>query len=411
LPLRRLGELGLSLFDDEVPLPAAVLREQALLHNARWMRAFAERTGVSLCPHGKTTMAPQLFDLQLREGAWGITAATAAHVRTYREFGVQRVLLANQLVGRSNVNMVLRELDADPDFDFYCLVDSTEGLEHLLQFVRGREAKRPLQVLLEVGAVGGRTGIRTLDEGLALGRRLHEASAHIALRGIEAFEGIFGGIDAIAVEAAVKQMLELLGTLARTGVREGWFAPGEVILSAGGSAHFDLVATRLPRLLPEVPTRTVLRSGCYLSHDSGHYERMQQHMQRRSPQLWANGDGLRNAIELWACVQSTPEPRRFICGFGRRDASFDMDLPIPLWWFHPGMHAHPQPAPAGLRTTMLYDQHALIDLDAEADSIDLQAGDLLGFGIAHPCTTFDKWPLLHVVNDDYRIVGGIRTFF
>jgi D-serine dehydratase len=411
LPLRQLGELGLSVFGPDVPLPTAVLRESAMLHNARWMSRFAESTGVSLCPHGKTTMAPQLFDLQLRQGAWGVTAATAAHVRTYRQFGVRRVLLANQLVGRSNVEMVLEELNTDPSFDFYCLVDSHDGLQHLIQILREHPCARPLQVLLEVGAVGGRTGVRTLEEGLVLARDLHAASPLISLRGIEAFEGIFGGNDVAAVEAAVKGMLETLAALARTGVREGWFAPGEVILSAGGSAQFDIVATSLAGLLPEIETRTVLRSGCYLTHDAGHYERMQQRMRQRSPQLWRQDDGLRNAIELWSTVQSTPEPRRFVCGFGRRDASFDMDLPIPLWWFRPGTHSRPVPAPSGLRTAMLYDQHALLDLDAKAEPVDLRTGDLLGFGIAHPCTTFDKWSLLHVVDDDYHIVGGIRTFF
>jgi D-serine dehydratase len=411
LPLRELGGLALSLFGPDMPMPAAVLRQSALSHNVQWMSRFAERTGVSLCPHGKTTMAPQIFDLQLQFGAWGMTAATAAHVRTYRQFGVQRILLANQLVGRSNVEMVVAELNADANFDFYCLVDSHDGLRHLLEVLREHPCSRPVQVLLEVGAAGGRTGVRTLEEGLALARTLRTAWPTIALRGIEAFEGVFGGNDPAVVEAAVTGMLETLATLARMGAREGWFAPGEVILSAGGSSQFDLVATRLAGLLPDIDTRTVLRSGCYVTHDVGHYERMQQRMRQRSPQLWEGTDGLSNAIELWSTVQSIPEPRRVICGFGRRDASFDMDLPIPLWWYRPGEHARPVPAPPGLRTAMLYDQHALLDLDVGAAPFDLRTGDLLGFGIAHPCTTFDKWPLLHLVDDDYAIVGGVRTFF
>lgn len=174
-PLSALGTLGLSLHDGDLPLPAAVLRSSALDHNEAWMQRFVQRAGASLCPHGKTTMAPQLFQRQLQAGAWGITAATASHVRTYRRFGVPRILLANQLVGAANIGLVLDELAADPAFDFYCLVDSLAGLAHLQQVFARRPPPRPLQVLLEVGAAGGRSGVRSFDEGLALGRALRDA--------------------------------------------------------------------------------------------------------------------------------------------------------------------------------------------------------------------------------------------
>ena len=36
---------------------------------------------------------------------------------------------------------------------------------------------------------------------------------------------------------------------------------------------------------------------------------------------------------------------------------------------------------------------------------------MVGFGIAHPCLTFDKWQLLPIVDDDYRVIDAIRTFF
>lgn len=408
-PLSELGTLGLSLYAGDLPLPAAVLRHSAMDHNEAWMQQFVQRTGTSLCPHGKTTMAPQLFRRQLEAGAWGLTAATASHVRTYRRFGVPRILMANQLVGRTNIELVLDELDADPAFDFYCLVDSMASLEHLEQVFARRAPPRPLQVLLEVGAGGGRSGVRSFDEGVALGRALREAGPAIALRGVEAFEGIFGGDDTPRVELAVHAMLDTVVALARQGRVEGWFAPGELILSAGGSAFFDVAAAVLREARPGGDVRVVLRSGCYLSHDALHYDRLQARMRQRSAALWGSGPGLRNALEVWALVQSVPEPTRAVCGLGRRDASHDMSLPQPLAWLRPGVHEVPQPAPAGVATSKLYDQHAL--LDSSAGPMPLRVGDLVGFGIAHPCTTFDKWPLLHVVDDDGRVTGGIRTYF
>jgi D-serine dehydratase len=408
-PLGALGTLGLSVLAGDLPLPAAVLKESALAHNSAWMCGFTERAGVSLCPHGKTTMAPQLFQRQLEAGSWGITAATASHVRTYRRFGVPRVLMANQLVGRANIAMVLDELVADPGFDFYCLVDSLAGLAQLQLALAQRPQQAPLQVLLEIGMPGGRTGVRSLQDARTLGRALRDAAPAVALRGIEGYEGVAGGDDHARVELAVHGLLDTLAELARIGHEERWFAQGELILTAGGSAFFDMAAAVLAAVPAHRPTRVVMRSGCYLSHDSLHYERMQARLRQRAGALWGSGPGLRNALEVWAYVQSVPEPQRAICNLGRRDVSYDVVLPQPLAWFRPGLHDCPQPAPAHLRVPALFDQHAYVD--ANPGPIPWQVGDLVGFGIGHPCTTFDKWPLLHTVDDDYRVTGGIRTFF
>ncbi|MDN3923188.1 alanine racemase [Roseateles violae] len=404
-----LGGLGLSVTRGDMLFPVAVLKESALAHNSAWMNAFLRRAGVSLCPHGKTTMAPQLFARQLADGCWGITAATASHLRTYRKYGVPRILLANQLVDRAGIELLLDELAADPAFDAYVLIDSIAGLRLLAAEAARRGLQRPVQVLLEVGAEGGRTGVRTLEQGLELGRAIRDAQAFIALRGVETFEGIFGGPDQAQIELRVLAMLDLVAALARTGVEEDWFAPGELILSAGGSAFFDMAAKVLAAVDARRELRIVLRSGCYLTHDALFYERMQARMRQRSTALYGPGPGLRSALEVWTVVQSIPEPGRAICAMGKRDVSFDMDMPLALHWLRPDVHADPQAAPAGLRITALNDQHAYVD--TSACELELQVGDRLGFGISHPCTTFDKWPLLYLVDDDYRVLSGVRTFF
>ena len=117
---------------------------------------------------------------------------------------------------------------------------------------------------------------------------------------------------------------------------------------------------------------------------------------------------LQPALQVWAVVQSLPEPGRAICAFGKRDVSFDIDLPRAELWHRPGLPAAAQPAPAGLAVVKLNDQHAFVD---GAGTAALAVGDLLGFGISHPCTTFDKWPLLLEVDDAFNVVGAIRTCF
>lgn len=352
-------------------------------------------------------MAPQLFQRQFDDGAWGMTAATATHVRTYRRFGVPRVLLANQLVGSANIGLVFDELEADPDFDFYALVDSPAALEVLQQALATRRLARPLQVLLEVGTAGGRTGVRSVEEGIALGRALRNAAPAVALRGIETFEGVFGGDDHVRIELGVLAMLDAVSALARIGCDENWFAPGEVLLSAGGSAFFDMAAKVLSAVADVRPIRVVLRSGCYLSHDSLHYERMQSRIRQRSANEWGNGPGLRNALEVWTHVQAMPEAGRAICAAGKRDLSHDLELPQPLWWYRRGLHDAPQAVASTVRVTALNDQHAYVD----GPDLGWAVGDLVGFGIGHPCTTFDKWALLFTIDDAYNVTGGVRTFF
>jgi hypothetical protein len=100
------GQPGWRLLAEELSLPAAVLYEDRLTHNLQWMRNFMGAYGVQLAPHGKTTMAPKLFARQLAEGAWGITLATAHQTAAAAAHGVKRVLMANQLVGRRNMEIV-----------------------------------------------------------------------------------------------------------------------------------------------------------------------------------------------------------------------------------------------------------------------------------------------------------------
>jgi D-serine dehydratase len=406
LPPRAVGQQGWNLLRQDLPLPVAVLKGSALSHNSRWMRRFLERFDVRLCPHGKTTMAPQLFARQLADGAWGITVATVQQLMVCRRFGIPRVLMANQLIGRQAIRQVIAELEADPGFEFLCVVDSLAGVAALLAELRDHPLGRPFEVLLEGGAAGGRTGCRSIADALAVARAV-AAAPELALVGVEGFEDVMGGGIAEA-EPKVEAFLELLVEIASACTQEDLFAPGPVILSAGGSKYFDQVSRIFRGAELGRPVEIVLRSGCYLSHDSKIYTEAFARLSARTPEVAELGEGLKPALELWAAVQSMPEPGLAILTMGKRDVSHDLDLPIARQWYRPGLHAGPQDLGTSFRVSGLYDQHTC--LQAPADS-PLRVGDLVSFGISHPCTTFDKWRLLYVVDDDYTVTEAIRTFF
>jgi D-serine dehydratase len=402
-PATRLGDLAaLGLRLDQLDFPVALLKRSALTDNAQWMAEFIHRSGASLCPHGKTTMAPQLFHRQLADGAWGLTLATPQQARIAYRYGIKRILLANELVQPAAIGWIQAALDADPGFDFTCLVDSPAGVARLEAAAQGR---RPIPVLVELGLPGGRTGARGVAAALAVARAV-QASPRLQLRGVECYEGIVGSQDPAADRARIGAWLDQLLELARRCDAERLFETDCVLLSAGGSAYFDLVVQALAGAGLTLPSRVVLRSGCYFSHDAGHYQRLLGLLEARLPEALRMQRQLRPALEVWGQVLSRPEPGLAFLGLGKRDVSYDMGLPTPALWAR--RDAPPRPVPDGWSITTLHDQHARLELPPDAD---LQVGDLVGCGISHPCTTFDKWQLLFEVDDQYRVLGAIRTFF
>ncbi len=393
------------LFDDGLMMPAATLKRSSVENNRRWMRQFLAFSGALLAPHGKTTLAPALFRQQAEDGAWAITAATAHHARLYRRFGVSRIFLANQLIGAANIAWIIDELAADPGFDFYCLVDSAAGVEQLADVAGQRGCKRELQLLVEMGRPGGRCGARSVAEGLEVARAVAAHAPLMSLVGVETFEGVAPSA-ANAVES-VRSMLEDTVELARACEAEGLFSRRDILLSAGGSAFFDLAAAILADAALVSRTQLILRSGCYITHDDGTYERLFEALRARTPEADRFGPGLTGALQIWAHVQSVPQPNQLVCAFGRRDVGTETDMPKVVAWARPGDKA-PRAAPPGLMITAMFDQHAVL---SAPPGHGLSVGDMLGFGVSHPCTTFDKWRTLLLVDDHYVVEDVLRTYF
>jgi D-serine dehydratase len=393
-----ISRLGWNLLGEDLSLPTAVLLEDKLAHNLEWMQKFADAYGAKLAPHGKTTMAPRLFDRQLKAGAWGITLATAPQTRVAYENGIRRVLMANQLIGRQNMAVVSRLLQ-DPGFEFFCLIDSAEQTEILGRYFQGK--RQQLNVLIELGVQGGRTGIRNHDQLNNLLAVLSSWKQHIALCGIEVYEGVLN--DETSIRVFLRNAAEIATELAR----QQRFDRNPYILSGAGSAWYDVVADVFCTSELTKQAEVVLRPGCYLTHDVGIYRDAQQEIERRNSVARHMLPGLMPALQLWAYVQSLPEKNQAIITLGKRDAAFDAGLPMPALHFRPGNTA-PVPVPSSWKLTRMMDQHAYMQTEALDD---ISVGDMIGFEISHPCLTFDKWRYLPVLDANYRVIDIVETFF
>ncbi len=398
-----IGARAWNLLTEDLPFPVATLSRSALEHNARWMRAYQDRHGALLAPHAKTTMAPHLWALQASASCWGLTVATIQQAMVAARFGCRNIVLANQVMGHGNLMGLMDLHRSSPDLRILVFVESESGVKALLSALRGSGCERPLDVFLEIGMAGGRTGCRDLKSVDRLLDALAGEHDRLRLVGIAGFEGIVKGGD----DARLARFLDLLAEAAELADRRNVFAEGEVILSAGGSAYFDLVVLRLGAIRLARPTRLVLRSGCYLTHDSVQYEQHQRDRRERSPGQFADLELLLPALFVWSIVQANPEPGLAILGMGKRDVGHDVDMPVPVWRYRRHQMTRPTLL-SGAEIFALNDQHAYMRLAPDAD---IAIGDLIGSGISHPCTTFDRWRLLHVVDDEWVSRGAIMTFF
>lgn len=400
--LRRsqIGQQGWNVLSGDLPLPLAVIRRERLRHNLGWMQRYADDSGVGLAPHGKTTMSPQLLQGQLKAGAWGLTFATVGQARVGVAAGASRIVIANQVVQQADLAGIAALRAQAPGLRVIFLLDSLAQLA----LIEASQPAQPLEVLLELGLAGGRTGCRTEEQALDLARRAHASSA-VRLVGIECYEGLAATGDDAADREHAASLMARVAAIARQCERENLFEADEVIVSAGGSAIFDLV---VPGLKPALSGKVLglLRSGCYVTHDDGFYKRMVSAVNRRLG--CTESSGLQPALEVWAVVQSLPEPGLAILTAGKRDISYDLGMPIPLAVSPLGTR-EVQPAPAAWSVSGMNDQHAYLRLgDAPSD---LKIGDRVALGISHPCTTFDKWRWMPVVDKHYDVVDAIVTYF
>ncbi|MFK4109364.1 alanine racemase [Streptomyces sp. NPDC002176] len=391
------GELAAerrNLFTGGFATPVLALSAERLAHNLALMETYAARHGLAFAPHGKTSMAPQLFARQIEHGAWGITVAVPHQVWVAREFGIQRIFLANELVDAAALRRIAAELAADPDFRLVTYVDSVRGVELMDAALTG--AARPLDVVVELAAgEGARTGVRTEAECAEVAAAV-AATDTLRLVGVAGYEGEVPGADPERVGAYLRRLLALAAALDA----EGRFAKAdEIVVSAGGSAWFDTVAEVFAEV-PELsrPVLKLLRSGAYVSHDDGHYRRITPF--NRVPEEGA----LEPAFRLWAQVVSRPEPGQAFVNAGKRDAAYDLDKPEAQVVRRDGAE---RPA-TGVTVTALSDQHMWLATTPEAD---VMVGDWIGFGLSHPCTSFDKWQLIPVAEADGTVVEYVRTFF
>jgi D-serine dehydratase len=397
-----LEDRGWDLLAEEVSFPVAVINNESLLKNAQWMQKFSENAHVKLAPHGKTSMASELFKLQLKQGCWGISLATVPQVINAYSSGVKRIILANQLIGKYHFQMIA-DLLIKGDLTFYCFVDSIENAQQLDKYFTQRGVS--LNILIELGIEGGRCGWRDFDDISTLVDVISQSQS-LQLCGLSFYEGVIHGNEA---QAKICQFIDKVKELAIDLVALNAFVNSDFIITGAGSAWYDVVAKQLMADAEHnnIKYQVIIRPGCYLIHDTGIYQTAQAQVLERS-QLACDVTGeLISSLELWAYVHSVPEPGLAIVGLGKRDVAFDAGLPTPEYFYRPGEKS-PVKVDEPWQVIDIMDQHCMMKIELSSS---LKPGDLVIFSSSHPCLTIDKWRHLGIINENFVINKTIATCF
>ncbi|SEM70254.1 amino acid deaminase [Bradyrhizobium sp. OK095] len=406
LPVDEIASQNWQPSRGDLALPALTLDEAAFASNRDLFLRWCASAGVAVAPHAKTPMSPELARSLREAGAWGTTVANIQQAAVLLASGERRLLLANEIGGLASGRRLGALLGAYPDVEFHAFADSPAAVAALAEAAR-IAGRSELSVLIELGA--GRAGARdraaveaTIAAVLAADR--------LVLGGVATYEGAVATPDADETMRAIAALMERTVetfALVRTAAPQR-----PLIMSAGGSAYFDIVAQTLaPSAQADGNATVILRSGALFFADHGIYARAFAELDRRGG-LLIDGtrhsavDNFRPALTLWAEVLSRPEAGLAIAGFGMRDASFDQGLPVPLRVFRDGVEQ--QGLADQLAVTRLNDQHAFLSVAPEAA---LAVGDIIAFGISHPCTCLDRWRVILALDADGVVTRALPTQF
>jgi D-serine dehydratase len=373
-----------NLFTANFQFPIMVLKESAVKNNIAQMMSFCNSVDAQLAPHVKTTMSPQLAQMQVAAGATALTVANFWQGRIFLKHGFKNLIIANEVLDPTAIAEIAK-INKQKQAEIIFYVDSILALE-IIQKHTPSEGEQNL--FIEIGTENGRGGVRELSLVEQLAQRI-KADKRLNLIGVTGFEGAVP--DAARGRRGEKKISKFCQKIvAAAELAYPYKSDQQFVISAGGSAYFDIVARELNKF--EKPRRLLLRSGGYITHDHKYYEEIYP---------FASSDrSFQPAIEVWAQVISKPEKGFGVLNLGKRDIGNDLHNPIPIKSYDGQVKSF------SAVIEKLNDQHGYLRGKQE-----FSLAQLIGLGISHPCTTFDKWGLIPLVNDDYDLIDCLQTFF
>lgn len=402
-----LAALMLHPADGRMGLPVLTIDRGGFGRNVKAMQSYVTSNNAQFAPHAKTHMAPALGRSIIAGGAWGISVADVRQAAVMLRGGVRRILLANEVGGIGGARRLANLVARFSDCEVFVFVDSIASVDALVEAFAG--ISRPIQVLVEVGTV--RAGARSSKMAIEIVEHILQTST-IRLAGVSTYEGAISKASLAETFDAVDALLEMLAAVYKHA-RSRLGPDADLIVSAGGSLYFDKVVAFFAATIAEPKSSLVLRSGTLLFGDHGTYAQSLKDIDLRSGfsidgALTSMRESFVPVLSLWAEVLSQPEPDLAICGLGMRDVAHDQGLPIALDVYRDGEKRSADLDVSRLKPLRLNDQHCYLQIYRGAD---IRVGDVIRFGIKHPCTTLQLHRFVFSLDEGSRVEGVIETEF
>lgn len=192
-----------------IDTPALLIDYDLMMANLRFMQKKADKYGVNLRPHTKTHKMPELANLQVEIGAFGITVAKVGEAEIMAENGLQNIFIANEIVGISKLERVKA---LNRKIKIRLGVDNVYQINQLEEVFK--EEEKEIEVLIEIEVGENRSGVINDDQLIDLAKYIKNTTM-VSLKGVFSHEG--HSYKAKDVESCVKASIESQKRTVRAG--------------------------------------------------------------------------------------------------------------------------------------------------------------------------------------------------
>lgn len=169
---------------DEIDTPAVLIDLDIASRNVARAQAQADAASVKLRPHIKTHKLPFLARKQVEAGAVGITCQKVGEAEVMADAGLTDIFIPYNILGSAKL---ARLLALHRRITLSVTADSAATVEgYSATFT---DPAHPLTVMIECDTGGGRVGVQTGEEALALARQI-DAAAGLHFGGLMTFPAV-----------------------------------------------------------------------------------------------------------------------------------------------------------------------------------------------------------------------------
>jgi len=412
IKLKNIKKAKLNIIKENVQFPILTLDKNKLENNINILKSFAKRNSLNLAPHCKTFMSPQIINEYFRND-WGVTISNNQQLSSIVKLNLKNIIYGNLIINRENLIQYLKICKKYKNISniYYC-IDSSYGLKLLMNLIETTNYKNDIKILIELGFKNGRCGIRDFDSFKKILKIYNRKISNITISGLFFYEGAIASNDKRVISNKIENIIKLTKLCHEELIRENLYKNKNNIITAGGSVYFDLVTKYYHKYSFTNNPKLIIRPGSFIAYGHGYYEKKIDDIKKRKiikKYISSKENIFLPSLLIWSHVISINDDGKAIINFGKRDVSFDLGNPIPISIYRKNNFFKKIKNDKNLiNVYKLNDQHAFLKYHK---SLNLKIGDLISFGVSHPCITFDKWKYFYMINSKTEIINIYKTFF